>query len=176
MRILLFTTTHNGLSQRTYVELVERGHTVSVQPVNSEAAMEAAAAHFQPQLIIASFLKKAVPARLLQKYTVLSVRSGAGADRGAATVDGNISENLQNWRITLFQANAERDIISNHSISQSFGRHMNGKNSFYKHHVAQAVVHDILETVEKYDRKTFAANALEMIDSMIKTRLQSTYF
>ncbi|WP_224996062.1 hypothetical protein [Cesiribacter sp. SM1] len=174
MKILLLTTTHSGLSQRTYFELVERGHSVYVQPATSDAAIEAAVAFYQPQLIIASFIRRAVPATVQQNYPIINVRSVNGTDRGASKLDGTLAENLQCWRITFSQVSKERKSLNN-SISHSIEMPRKNRKIFYKHHMAQAVVNDILEAVEKYDRKTFAANALQTIDSMIKTRLQSVY-
>ncbi len=39
MKIVFFTTAHNSLSQRAFVELVDRGHTVFVVIASSEAVM-----------------------------------------------------------------------------------------------------------------------------------------
>ncbi len=39
MKIVFFTTAHNSLSQRAFVELVDRGHTVVVVIASSEEVM-----------------------------------------------------------------------------------------------------------------------------------------
>jgi putative two-component system hydrogenase maturation factor HypX/HoxX len=39
MNILFFTTAHNSLSQRAYVELVDHGHKVTVVIASSEDVM-----------------------------------------------------------------------------------------------------------------------------------------
>jgi putative two-component system protein, hydrogenase maturation factor HypX/HoxX len=58
MKILFLTTAHNSLSQRAFVELVDRGHTVVVVIASSEAVMIDAVAREHPDLIVAPMLKK----------------------------------------------------------------------------------------------------------------------
>ena len=57
MKILFLTTAHNSLSQRAFVELVDRGHTVIVVIASSEAVMGASVEREQPDLIVAPMLK-----------------------------------------------------------------------------------------------------------------------
>jgi putative two-component system protein, hydrogenase maturation factor HypX/HoxX len=170
MKILLFTTAHNGLSQRAYSELVERGHVVSIQLAGSETSMEAAAAHFQPQLIIASFLSRAVPASLIDQYTVLALRPGTGSDRGPSSLNGTPSENLQNWRITVLQASAETDEGAIWA-SKGFGMNPGWNSTYYQHHVAQAAVQSMLEAIEKLESKKFSPKPLQFIDPQLRGRL-----
>lgn len=172
MRILLLTTAHSGLSQRTYTELVERGHAVCIQPASTDAAIEAAAAHFKPQLIIAPFLKIGLPTHLLQKYTVLTIRAAAGTDRGPVNYNGVLAENLQNWRITVYQASMAKEISSN-STSQNLMVPLQAKNNFYQHHLTHAVVQDILDTVDKIQRKALTSHALQRTGTKVIGRLHS---
>jgi putative two-component system protein, hydrogenase maturation factor HypX/HoxX len=62
MKILFFTTAHNSLSQRAFVELVDRGHTVVVVIAGSSAVMLEAVDREHPDLIGAPLLKKVIPA------------------------------------------------------------------------------------------------------------------
>src|SRR6266566_4466317 len=66
MKIVFFTTAHNSLSQRAYVELVDRGHTVIVVIASSEDVMLEAVEREHPDLIVAPMLKKVIPASILQ--------------------------------------------------------------------------------------------------------------
>jgi len=61
MKILLLTHAFNGLAQRLYVELDERGHTLSVEFDINDAVTREAVDLFQPDLVIAPFLKRAIP-------------------------------------------------------------------------------------------------------------------
>ena len=61
MRILFLTHAFNSLTQRLYVELRALGHEVSVEfDINDAVALEAVDLH-RPDLIIAPFLKRAIP-------------------------------------------------------------------------------------------------------------------
>ncbi len=57
MKILFFTTAHNSLSQRAFVELVDRGHTVIVVIASSEEVMLEAVEREHPDLIVAPVKK-----------------------------------------------------------------------------------------------------------------------
>ncbi|MGZ4229503.1 MAG: hypothetical protein ACXVH3_29710 [Solirubrobacteraceae bacterium] len=66
LRILFLVSAHNGLSQRAWIALTELGHKVYVAVVDSAAAMEAAVAEHDPELIVCPFLKTLIgtfPAR-----------------------------------------------------------------------------------------------------------------
>lgn len=173
MRILLLTTTHTGLSQRAYSELVERGHAVFVQLATTDVAIEAAAAHFQPQLIIALFLKSAIPENILREHTVLSVRPAAGADRGPSSLSGHNSDNLQNWQITVQQAAKENNnggIWASHTIKM---RPVNNSN-YYRHHIAQAAIQGIVEAVERLQSKKYTPRPLHASQLQFERHLHST--
>jgi hypothetical protein len=64
MKILFLTTAHNSLSQRAFVELVDRGHTVVVVIASSEEVMLKAVEREHPNLIVAHLLKKVIPASI----------------------------------------------------------------------------------------------------------------
>ena len=173
MKILLFTSTHNGLCQRAYAELVERGHSVAIQAAQSDAAMEAAAAYFQPQLIIAPFLNKAVPASILEKYTVIMMRPDIRVNRGSFSRKGTISDNCQNWRVTVLDSTSEKDTAAMNWCSYSLKMQLDNKTSFFQHHVAQAAVQDILKAVEKLELKNLIPSSLYSKTALQKGRLHS---
>lgn len=173
MKILILTAAFDGLSQHTYTELVERGHTVAVQSAGTDAAMEAAVVNYKPQLIIAPFLNKPVPASITQQYTVLCVRPGTSADRGPTTKRGAISEGWQDWRISITQASKEKDapeIWTSHTLKMR----TNTKPSYYRHLFAQAAVQDILDSVEKLENKAFSFKPLHIMPTQLRGRLHSS--
>lgn len=58
MKILFLTSAHNSLSQRLFIELTERGHTVAEALATSEEAMVTAAAQQEPDVIIKGSVEK----------------------------------------------------------------------------------------------------------------------
>jgi len=62
MRILLLVHSFNSLAQRIFVELGRDGHELSVELDIHDRVTEEAAALFRPSLILAPFLKRAIPA------------------------------------------------------------------------------------------------------------------
>src|SRR5207247_10323937 len=86
MKILFLTTAHNSLSQRAFVELVDRGHTVVVVIASSEEVMLEAVEREHPDLIVAPMLKKVIPASIWQQYTCIIVHPGIKADRAPSAL------------------------------------------------------------------------------------------
>jgi len=66
MKILFLTHSFNSLTQRLYAELTALGHDVSVEFDIADSVSEEAAALWQPELILAPFLKRAIPASIWQ--------------------------------------------------------------------------------------------------------------
>jgi putative two-component system hydrogenase maturation factor HypX/HoxX len=81
MKILFLTTAHNSLSQRAFVELADRGHTVIVVIASSEEVMLEAVECERPDLIVAPMLKKVIPASIWQKHTCIIVHPGIKGSR-----------------------------------------------------------------------------------------------
>src|SRR2546427_3177187 len=109
MKIVFFTTPHNSLSQRAFVELVDRGHTVVVVIASSEEVMLEAVEREQPDLIVAPMLKKVIPASIWQNHLCLIIHPGIKGDRGPSSLDWAILNACEEWGVTLLQANAEMD-------------------------------------------------------------------
>lgn len=173
MKILILTAAFDGLCQQAYAELVELGHTVGVQSACSDAAMEAAVMHFKPQLVIAPFLKKTIPASIQQQYTVLCVRPGTTADRGPTNSRGSISEGWQDWRISITQSSAEKgcgEIWTSHTLKMR----SESKPNFFRHHIAQAAVKDILDAVDKLERNAFSFKPLHITYQQLNGRLHKS--
>ena len=109
MRILFLTHSFNSLSQRLYVVLKDSGHDVSVEyDINDAVAIEAVDL-FQPDLIIAPFLKRAIPESLWRNHLCMVVHPGILGDRGPSALDWAILNDETSWGVTILQANAEMD-------------------------------------------------------------------
>ena len=95
LRILFLVSAHNGLSQRAWIALRERGHEVTVEVVESAEAMETAVGRDDPQLIVCPFLKKMIPESIWSQHRCLIVHPGPRGDRGPSSLD---------WAIELARA------------------------------------------------------------------------
>ena len=61
MRILFLDHAFNSLTQRLYSELAQDGHEISVEFDINDRVTEEAVALWQPELIVAPFLKRRIP-------------------------------------------------------------------------------------------------------------------
>ena len=139
MRILLLTHSFNSLSQRLYVELAHDGHELSVEFDIHERVTREAADLFRPQVILAPFLKRAIPASVWERHLCLVVHPGPPGDRGPAALDWAILRGATVWGVTVLQAEGELDagpVWASTSFPMRFAR----KSSLYRNEVTEAVV------------------------------------
>lgn len=172
MKILFITTAHNGLSQRACVELSERGHQIRIQLATSEAAMVAAVQGHQPELIIAPFLKTAVPEIIWKKIPVLIVHPGIKGDRGPSSLDWAIMEMREEWGVTILQAAEEMD-AGDIWASKTFKMREVSKSNLYRHEVTQAAIEGLIEAVEKFESTAFIPEPLDYSNPEVKGRLHT---
>ncbi|WP_105102869.1 enoyl-CoA hydratase-related protein [Microbulbifer pacificus] len=109
MRVLLLCSAFNGLSQRLHRELAQMRCELTVQLATDEASIERAVGEFCPDLIICPFLKHRVPESVWRRIPCLIVHPGIEGDRGPSSLDWAIQNGLQEWGVTLLQANEEMD-------------------------------------------------------------------
>ncbi|HXZ53009.1 MAG TPA: hydrogenase maturation protein [Burkholderiales bacterium] len=151
MRILLLTHSFNSLAQRIYVELAGRGHELSVELDIADAVSLEAARLFRPDLVIAPYLKRAIPEALWREYACLVVHPGPPGDRGSASLDWAILEGEREWGVTVLQANAVMD-GGDVWAARTFPMRAERKSSLYRNEVAEAACAAVLEAVEKFSR------------------------
>lgn len=139
MRILLLVHSFNSLSQRLYVELLRDGHELSVEfDIHDEITSEAAAL-YRPQVILAPFLKRAIPPSVWQSYRCLIVHPGPLGDRGPAALDWAILRAEPSWGVTVLQATQLLDagpVWAQARFPMRFAR----KSSLYRTEVTEAAV------------------------------------
>ena len=70
MHILFLTHSFNSLTQRLFAELTALGHEVSIEFDIADSVSEEAVALWQPDLILAPFLKRAVPESRAPRWLV----------------------------------------------------------------------------------------------------------
>jgi putative two-component system hydrogenase maturation factor HypX/HoxX len=172
MKILFLTTAHNSLSQRAFVELVDRGHTVVVVIASCEAVMSASVEREQPDLIVAPMLKKMIPASIWQNHLCLIIHPGIKGDRGPSSLDWAILHGCEEWGVTLLQANAEMD-AGPIWASRTFAMRTGSKSRLYRHEVTEAAIGGLLETIAKVESQTFLPEPLDYSREEVKGRLQA---
>ncbi len=172
MNIVFLTTAHNSLSQRAFVELVERGHRVVVVIASSEAVMIEAVEREHPDLIVAPMLKKVIPASIWQNHTCIIIHPGIKGDRGPSSLDWAILNAYEEWGVTLLQANAEMD-AGPIWAARTFAMRAGSKSDLYRHEVTEAAIQGLLETIAKVESHTFLPEPLDYGKEEVKGRLQA---
>ena len=148
MRILLLTHAFNSLTQRLFVELRAQGHEVSVEfDINDQVTREAVAL-FRPHLILAPYLRRAIPESVWRGHLCLVVHPGPVGDRGPSALDWAIRDGEQQWGLTLLQAEAEMD-SGPVWASATFPLRPATKSSLYRNEVTEAAVAAVLETLAR---------------------------
>jgi len=148
MRILLLCHSFNSLTQRLFVELRERGEEVSVEFDISDAVLREALDLFEPDLVLAPFLKRAIPQDVLARVKCLIVHPGPPGDRGPSALDWAIFEGRQEWGVTLLEAAPELD-AGPVWATRNFAMRAASKSSLYRHEVTRGAVACVIEALEK---------------------------
>jgi len=140
MRILLLTHAFNGLAQRLWVELRSAGHEVSVELDIADSVTEEAVALFDPDVVLAPFLKRAIPESVWSRRLCLVVHPGPPGDRGPAALDHAVLEGVCDWGVTVLQAVAEFDAGPVWAWQPCRLRAGATKASLYRQHIVAAAV------------------------------------
>lgn len=149
MRILLLCHSFNSLSQRLYAELAAEGHTLSVELDIHDAVTEEAVRLFAPDLVLASFLKRAIPASVWRRVPCLVVHPGVVGDRGPSALDWAVLEGEAEWGVTVLQAEAEMD-AGPIWASRGFPLRPARKASLYRREVTEAAVAAVREAIARF--------------------------
>lgn len=149
MKILLLTHSFNSLTQRLFVELRGCGHEVTVEFDICDAVSEEAVEMARPDVVIAPFLKRAIPESIWSRHVCLVVHPGIIGDRGPSALDWAIQEGEQEWGVTVLQANADMDAgdIWAHAL---FPMRPAKKSSLYRNEVTDAAVRAVRDALGKF--------------------------
>ncbi len=169
MRVLFLTHSFNCLAQRLFVELAERGHDVSVEFDINDAVTAQAVELWRPDLIIAPFLKRAIPQSIWRTHTCLIVHPGIPGDRGPSALDWAIVNGEEEWGVTVLQAEAEMD-AGPVWASAGFPMRAATKSSLYRNEVMEAAVTAVLQAVERFASGTFEPRRLDTSDPDVRGR------
>jgi putative two-component system hydrogenase maturation factor HypX/HoxX len=111
----------------------------SASNTTSTSRPPAAVALFQPDLILAPFLKRAVPKDVWSATRTLIVHPGPLGDRGPSALDHAVQEGRETWGVTVLEARDEMDAgpVWAH---ERFTMRAAPKSSLYRHEVTEAAV------------------------------------
>ena len=149
LKILLLTHSFNGLSQRLFVELREAGHQVSVELDIHDSVTTEAVALFEPDLLIAPFLKRAIPETIWGQRPCLILHPGPPGDRGPSALDWAILNSASEWGVTLLQAN---EIMDGGDVwgYERFPMRSAAKGSLYRQEVTEVACRVTLQAVATF--------------------------
>jgi putative two-component system hydrogenase maturation factor HypX/HoxX len=151
MRILLLAHSFNSLTQRLWVELESRGHEVSLELDVSDSVTIEAVERFAPELIVAPFLKRAIPETVWRRHCCIVIHPGIRGDRGPSALDWAVLDGETRWGVTALQANAEMD-AGDVWASVEFPMRTASKGSLYRNEVTEAAVAALRLTLERIAR------------------------
>ncbi len=169
MRILLLTHAFNGLAQRLHVELASRGHVVSVEFDIADSVTREAVGLFRPDLVVAPFLKRAIPDDVWRRIPCLVVHPGIVGDRGPSALDWAIREGEREWGVTLLQANAEMD-AGDVWAAETFPMRVAAKSSLYRREVTDAAARCVLQALERAADPSFRPTPVNPADPAVRGR------
>jgi putative two-component system protein, hydrogenase maturation factor HypX/HoxX len=149
LRILLLCHSFNSLTQRLFAELRSRGHTLSVELDINDRVTEEAVALFQPDLVLAPFLKRRIPASVWQQVTCLVVHPGPPGDQGPSALDWAVLQRQAQWGVTVLQANDDFDAgpVWAHA---AFPVRDVAKGALYRREVTAAALQAVTEAVQRF--------------------------
>ena len=154
MRILFLTHSFNSLTQRLHAELTQQGHDVSIEfDINDAVTLEAVRL-FRPDLIVAPYLRRAIPEAIWRQHLCLVVHPGVKGDRGPSALDWAILNGEREWGVTVLQADAEMD-AGPVWASVNFPMRAARKSSLYRNEVTEAAVTSVLQAIDRYEMGKF---------------------
>lgn len=165
MRILLLSHSLNSLTQRLHVELIERGHEVSVEFDINDAVTIEAVDMFRPDVIVAPFLKRAIPEAVFANCLSFVVHPGPPGDRGPAALDWAILDGKTEWGVTVLEATAELDGGPVWAYRR-FAMRSASKSSLYRTEVTEAAVAAVLQALRLLEEGHRQAPQFDELDDV----------
>jgi putative two-component system hydrogenase maturation factor HypX/HoxX len=168
MRILFVTRSYNSLTQRLHVELAALGHQVSIEFDIADSVTEEAVALFRPDVVIAPFMKRAIPESVWRNVLCLIVHPGVVGDRGASALDWAIVRGEREWGVTVLQAEAEMDAGPVWATEVFPKREGATKSSLYRNEVTEAAVRAVLTALERIALGQYAPQRVQVGDPGVR--------
>ncbi len=169
MRVLLLTHGFNSLSQRLHVALGERGHSVSVELDVHDAVTREAVELFCPDVVVAPYLKRAIPEDLWRARRCLIVHPGIVGDRGPSALDWAVLEGEAQWGVTVLEADAQLD-GGPVWASATFPMRAASKSSLYRREMTDAAVQAVLTALARIESGAFEPHRVRESDAAVRGR------
>jgi putative two-component system hydrogenase maturation factor HypX/HoxX len=148
MRVLLLAHAFNSLTQRLWLEIESWGHAVSLELDVNDAVSADAVRRWQPDVVVAPFLKRAIAEPLWRAVPCLIVHPGIVGDRGPSALDWAVQEGTHRWGVTVLQASAEMD-AGDVWAHAGFALRPASKGSLYRNEVTDAAVVAVRTALER---------------------------
>jgi putative two-component system hydrogenase maturation factor HypX/HoxX len=171
VRILFLTHAFNSLAQRLYVELASRGHEVSIEIDVNDRVTEEAVRLFDPELVVAPFLKRAIPEAVWRSRRCIVMHPGIVGDRGPSSLDWAVQDGEADWSVTALEAVGEMD-AGPVWASAGFAMRAASKGSLYRNEVTEAAVKAILATLDRMQDPAFRPQPLDYSRPGVRGRLR----
>jgi len=154
VHILLLASAFNSLTQRVHAELRDRGHTVAVELALPGGDLPETVRRHAPQLVVAPMLKTVIPEEVWTAHTCLVVHPGPVGDRGPSSLDWAIHEGVDQWGVTVLQADAEMDAGDVWACVPCRVPPV-PKSELYRGEIADAALEAVLLAVERFAEGTY---------------------
>jgi putative two-component system hydrogenase maturation factor HypX/HoxX len=176
MRILLLTHNFNSLAQKIYAELLSKGHILTVEYDISDQVTESAVLKFKPDLLIAPFLKRAIPESVWSNVLSLIVHPGPPGDRGPSSLDWAILNAEKRWGVTIIEANA---ILDGGPIwaYRLFSMRQEKKGIIYRDEISRLALESLFEAIsyiENYKNGTWRPESISNFEINDRTAVRQT--
>jgi len=171
MRILLISSSYNGLCQRAHVELEALGHDISITLALSPEDIRRAVTLFQPDLIICPFLKEKIPEEVWKNNHCFIIHPGIKGDRGPSSLDWAIMNGEEEWGVTILQAAEEMD-AGDIWATETFKMRPASKAGIYRREVTKAAIKGILCAVRQVESKQFKPEPLDYTKPDVRGELR----
>ena len=160
VRVLLMASGVNSLTQRVLVDLKDAEYDVTVRAVADQEQMQAAFDQVRPDLVVAPYLKRAIPESVWSARPCLVVHPGIRGDRGPSSLDWAIHDGEDRWGVTVLQANAEFD-AGDIWAHREFAMRPASKSALYRHEVADAASAAVQDALLHYRQGNFTPTPLD---------------
>jgi putative two-component system hydrogenase maturation factor HypX/HoxX len=171
MRILLISSSYNGLCQRAHVGLDDLGHDISIALALTAEDVRKAVALFQPDLMICPFLKERIPEDVYKHHHCIILHPGIKGDRGPSSLDWAIINGETEWGVTALQAVEEMD-AGDIWASKNFPMRLASKASLYRREVTQAAIECMLKTVRRIETHDCTPDPLDYSKPEVRGQLR----
>ena len=149
MKIFILTHSFNSLAQRFYTVLEDLGHDITVEfDIHDSITIEAVGI-FEPDLVVAPFLRRKIPEEITSKTMCWIIHPGPPGDRGPSALDWAILTGESEWGVTLLEATNDYD-AGPVWASATFPMRKASKSSIYRREVADTTVACLLSALDQY--------------------------